>query len=93
MKRLAEWPNRVIWWANTLKGGYMVIIKAVFISENMRTRQTKFIGAGDSLVGKPRDAQPLTQEQAEAKITQMRRNGRFRQFEMTTEPAIIEEIK
>ena len=71
----------------------MVIIKAVFVSENMRTRQTKYIGAGDSLVGKPGDAQPFTQEQAEGKITQMRRNGRFRQFEMTIEPAIIEEAR
>lgn len=71
----------------------MVIIKAIFISENMRIRQTKYIGAGDGLVGKACDAQPMTQEQAEAKIVQMRRNGRFRQFEMTTEPAIVEEVK
>lgn len=70
----------------------MVIIKAVFISENTRTRQTKFIGPGDSLVRK-RDAEVFSQEQAEAKISQMRRNGRFRQFEMTIESAILEEMK
>lgn len=70
----------------------MVIIKAIFKGQNQSSKQVKFIGAGDSLVAKCH-AEVFSQSEAEAKIGQLQKNDRFRYFELTTESAIIEEMK
>jgi hypothetical protein len=70
----------------------MVIIKAIFRGQNHSSNQVKFIGAGDSLVAK-RYAEVFSQAEAEAKISQLQKSDRFRYFELTTESAIIEEMK
>lgn len=70
----------------------MVIIKAIFRGQNQSSKQVKFIGAGDSLVAK-RHAEVFSQAEAEAKIGQLKKEDRFKYFDLTTESAIIEEVK
>jgi len=70
----------------------VVIIKAIFRGQNNSSKQTKFIGAGNSLVAK-RHAEVFSQSEAEAKIGQLKKEDRFKYFELTTESAIIEEVK
>lgn len=70
----------------------MVIIKAIFTSQNKKSSQTKFIGPLNSLSDK-RHAEVFSQSEAQSKIGQLQKEERFQFCVFTIESAIIEEVK